>query len=217
MPGFSAASFAERRPFLYHLTARSNLESIASCGELLPAMVHLELAGARDWIRARRTSHLQLRSEAGSVHLRDQRPFHRGHLDLNVNWSFEDAIEDLNRRVFFWPGAERGPSECGRAHFARYSAEGPAILRVPTPSLLASNNEIEPEYCAFNSGAPRTSGGRKSPRGPMSFAAASSFGRPPSKVVEVTFRGAVSLPADTFVAGLPTGPWEPLAFIPRTS
>ena len=40
---------------------------------------------------------------------------------------FEDLVEILNGRVFFWPGAVGGPISYGVRHFERYQNEKPVI------------------------------------------------------------------------------------------
>ena len=128
---------------------------------------------------------------------------------LSGGWSFGDFVEALNHRVFFWPGAADGPNPYGRRHFGRYLAEGPVLMRVKTWELLRANRDSIPEFCRYNSGSPRYSGGRPSPRGPETFLAASSFRSPPSEVVELVFRNVAALPDLWEVGTSPDGPWYP--------
>src|SRR5262249_16909804 len=145
-----------------------------------------------------------------SVLVRDQAPLYSGNADLGGAWSFEDLIEHLNRRVFFWAGTEDGPIDYGRRHFQRYAHEGPVILRLRFGSLQASNPDRPPLFCPYNSGAPRTSYGRKSPRGPDTFLAAEYFPGTAARVAEVTFRDHVRLPRDVQMSSHVDGPWAPL-------
>ena len=71
------------------------------------------------------------------------------------------------------------------------------MLRVGLRELLSCNPNHRPYFSRFNSGAPRTVNGRKSPRGPETFLAADRWLGSPSTVVEVTFVGTVSLPKTT--------------------
>jgi hypothetical protein len=79
----------------------------------------------------------------------------------------------------------------------RYATEQPLILRVKVRDLIDANPDTNPQFCRYNSGAPRCSPkrpGRRSPRGPDTFVAASDFSGSPSKVVELVFPTAVKLP-----------------------
>ena|SRR5712691_7943752 len=96
--------------------------------------------------------------------VRDQAPLHEGNLSLPRGYTFEDFIESLNGRIFFWPGSAAGPIPHGIRHFERYEQECPVILRVEFQSLLHANPGAEPLYCRYNSGSPRCSNGKKSPR-----------------------------------------------------
>jgi hypothetical protein len=126
---------------------------------------------------------------------------------LAGGWNFEDLVEALNERVFFWPGTEHGPIDYGLRHFARYESECPLTIRVRTDDLFEANPRSIPEFCDRNSGSPRYSGGRASPRGPDTFVMASRFTGAPSRVVELTFTGSVRLPEVWQVGTRPDGPW----------
>ncbi len=144
--------------------------------------------------------------------MRDQAPLYAGNMTLDPGWSFRDFVEELNSRVFFWPGGASGPTAYGVRHHARYreKRESLAILRVATQSLMSANPRSDPGFCRFNSGSPRCSRGRKSPRGGETFQLASEFEGVPSKVVELTFKRHVTLPDDTDWGPSPTGPWTAL-------
>ncbi|MCB9841597.1 MAG: hypothetical protein H6809_08120 [Phycisphaeraceae bacterium] len=130
------------------------------------------------------------------MHLRDQAPLHPSNMDLRDGMSFPDYIRLLNDRVFFWPGDERGPIPSGRNHFARYREEACQVIVCPTESLFRANDGRRAEFCRFNSGAPRFSGGKAPPRGRQTFRRAFEFDGTASDVIEVTWTDAAKLPAD---------------------
>src|SRR5204862_207252 len=80
----------------------------------------------------------------------------------------------------------------GQNHRDRYVDD--ILLRVGFRELINHNDGGQPYFCKFNSGAPRTSNGRKSPRGPDTFLSASCWPHTASEVVEVSFIAPVSLP-----------------------
>ncbi len=132
-------------------------------------------------------------------------------VDLTPGWAFADLIAHLNRRVFFWPGDGTGPITAGQNHFQRYRTESPVIVRCRFDSLRRVNAGNAPQFCRFNSGAPRQNAGEPIPRGPDSFLPAGRFTHGRSNVVEVTFLDRVRLPDDSEVARRFDGPWESLA------
>lgn len=188
---FDAESFARTRPYLYHLTASANLPAIRARGKLCSAMQLCEEAGERSALSGKRKRCVELRLRSGEhAVLRDQAPLHAGNVSLEGGWTFEDVLLDLNSRVFFCPGKECWLTRYARAHFDTYEGTDAVVLRMPTAAILAN---AEAEFSRFNSGAPRTSGGRKSPRGPATFQARPNW--PPSETVEVTLRCEIDLPA----------------------
>lgn len=203
-------NFALTRPYLYHLTARSNLKRIRETKTLFPAAALMERAGRADLIRLRRRSHERLNIDGQAILLRDQAPLRRGNLMLPSGYQFEDFIENLNGRVFFWPGTAARPIESGIRHFERYREEQPLILRVDYRSLIDDNSDINPEFCRYNSGSPRCSHGKKIPRGPNTFVTEPDFEGTASQVVEVTFGSEVDLPLNTLFGKNPKGPWHSL-------
>jgi hypothetical protein len=192
---------------VYHLTDRGNAELISKTNGISPASHLMVSAGRYDLLRSRRRRHEKIMVGGTVILVRDQAPLHKGNLDLPNGYSYEDLIESINSRIFFWPGTAAGPISYGDRHFKRYRAERPVILRVGIESLLRANPAVEPMFCRYNSGSPRCSNGRKSPRGPDTFVTAARFEGIPSSVVEVTFEGALVLPADTTVGEDPKGPW----------
>lgn len=207
MPIF-LADFCRRRPYIYHLTAASNVSTIRESGRLWSATTLAEKAGRPDLRTQRRADQVQLQYPACT--LRDQGPLHVGNMALEEGWSLERFVALLNERVFFWPGTSSQPIPYGRRHFARYSSERPVMLRVLTRSILAANPDAAVEFCKFNSGSPRWSGGRPSPRGASTFRSAAEAPFRASEVVEVTFLNAVTLPPDTELGSAPHGPWTAL-------
>jgi hypothetical protein len=205
---FTLERYSEVRPFLYHLTARGNVERIRSVGRLESTSVLLEAADLSHDVRTHRSEKLPIRVGAHEVLVRDQAPLHVGNIDFQGGWDLSDLVENLNRRVFFWSGWEHKPVDYGRNHFERYKHEQPAILRVRFDSLRARNTRRTPRFCRFNSGAPRCSQGRRSPRGPETFLPANRCPYTSKDVVEVTFLEEVILPADTEFSERPDGGWR---------
>lgn len=198
------------RPWLYHLTSRENLAAITAERRLGSAARLLEAAGRIRDIRERRLDHRIIETRDERRLLRDQRPLHEGNIEFEAGWDFGDVVALLNRHVFFWPGTEAGPSEYGVRHFKRYRSEGPILLRMRTEDLLGDDIGHRVKLCAFNSGAPRCSGGRKSPRGRDTFLPLAHFPDRVSDVVEVVVEDDVRLLGRVEVADHPQGPYAPL-------
>jgi hypothetical protein len=203
-------SLLQLRPFLYHLTASQNLGSIRRDAGLRSAASVLRGVGLESQIRTRRQGPLFVELEGEKILIRDQDPLHRGNIDLAPGFTFEDLVALLNARVFFWPGDHKSPNAYGRRHFARYANEQPALLRVPFADLVSANSDSSLQACTFNSGSPRCSGGRKSPRGPETFTLLSEISATASRVVEVVFEHRVSLPPSTTTANGLDERWTPL-------
>jgi hypothetical protein len=210
----SSTSFQLIRPFLYHLTASENLHSIRSTARLDSAANLIRRGKWLALLRQHRTKHEQVVVNGRTVWLRDQTPLHEANVAFMDGWQFADLVEALHRMVFFWPGTPSGPISYGRRHFERYRSQVPVLLRIATADLLNVNDGLEPLFCRYNSGSPRYSGGRASPRGPNTFVSASHFGCTAGDVVEVTFRNAVKLPSSTEFGLGPEGPWQALGFAP---
>lgn len=199
-------SFCRTRPYAFHLTAPENLSRIARTGRLDTAEALCRLAGCADLMLARRDASVGIQVEEDRVVIRDQLPLHVKRMDLQGR-PFEALLADLNHRVFFWAGSERGPGRYGDSHLKRYKAEESVMLRVPMRDLL---RKAEPELCRYNSGSPRHSGGQPSPRGPFTFVPLSAWADRPSMVVEVTFVGGIALPATTQWANAHMKTWHGL-------
>jgi len=170
----------------------------------------MEQAGRLDLLHERRSAHQTIGVTGRSILLRDQAPLHRGNMELPSGYSFERFVESLNRRVFFWPGTEEQPISYGVRHFRRYENENPVILRTCSDSLHRRNPQAVPLFCRYNSGSPRCSRGKKSPRGPDTFVPAQEFDGTAADVAEVTFTEEIFLPDDTEMGRQPKGPWHPL-------
>ncbi len=198
------------RPYLYHLTDRSNIGRMARTRCIAPATALFERAARSDLVRRRRDRHERISIGRDVIVIRDQAPLHRGNLSLPSGYTFEDFVESLNSRVFFWPGTAAGPISYGIRHFERYRNEGPSILRLTLASLLSANTFANAMFCRYNSGSPRCSYGVRSPRGPQTFLPAAEFEGTPGQVVEVTFDSELALPSDTEVGSCPSGPWRSL-------
>ena len=197
------------RPRCYHLTSRENLDRIQKQRELWSSEELLRAAGQASFVRERRTASRRVEVGSDTVVLRDQAPLHRGNIEFADGWEFGDVVELLNSFVFFWPGSDKGPSDYGLRHFERYRSERPVILRVRTRDLAdAAGDRLA--LCGFNSGAPRCNRGRKSPRGPDTFAPPSTFPRRASQVVEIVVHRQVTLPDGVEIAEHPGGPFVPL-------
>lgn len=200
---FETSQYLALRPYSYHVTASKNLPALRNHRRVYPAAELLKLAKRLDLLRERRKSYVPLGIEDQTILLKDQRPLIEKNADLADAWDFGDFVEYLNGHVFFWPGTYERAIGPGRRLLEHYASEGPAILRVPTRQLFDMNAKVTPLYCAFNSGAPRYNAGHRVPRGPDLFAPAKLFPRRASEVVELGFRDAVTLPAETelFSAG----------------
>jgi hypothetical protein len=208
---FSLEQFATLRPSLFHLTAALNLSRVRRTMRLDSATTILEAAGDLAATRMRRRQSRVVTIGGESIHVRDQAPLHQGNLALGDGWAFEDFVAHLNNRVFFWPGSLSGPISYGVRHFCRYEADAPVLLRIPTSAFFAANPTVPPLFCRYNSGSPRCSYGKKSPRSSKTFESAGDLAYRASDVVEVTFEGSVALPAQTEYGATPTGPWRALA------
>ncbi len=177
-------------------------------GRLQCATAIMKAGGCSRFVRQRREGSLVVRVGAEDVHVRDQDPLRRNNMCLR-DCSFEDWVAHLNGLVFFWPGRACGPTGPGQRHFDRYATERPALIRVPTTDLFEANPDVSPRFSCYNSGAPRWSGGRPSPRGPGTFAFGAQFAHGVSRVVEVVYYCSALLPATAELGDAPQGPWQP--------
>jgi hypothetical protein len=207
--GFQIDEFINLRPFLYHLTAQENLVRLRACRAMVPAGELMKRAGQIDLLRVRRKGHEVIEVGGQRISLRDQKPLQSKNIALPKGYTFEDFVESLNSRSFFWPGKADWLVPSGAAHFKHYEKEAPVIIRVQTQSLIEANPHVVPLFCRCNSGATGCYG-RKSPRGPDTFLSAAEFKGTASNVVEVTFDNEIALPVDTEYGRHPGGPWQRL-------
>jgi hypothetical protein len=202
--------FLTIRPYLFHLTAQGTLNRIVATRALEPASRLQQVNGQAPLRLSPRRQHLRLEIDGHTVWIRDQQPLRAGHIAFDAGWDLRRLLAHLDGHVFFWPGGEDGPIPVGQHHFERYAAERPALLRIPTTSLLTANPCLQPLFCRFNSGAPRTVLGRRSPRGSATFVHAEAFPGRASQVQEVVFTQPVRLPRGTQLGSDYRGPWLPL-------
>jgi hypothetical protein len=205
------AAYAAARPYIYHLTARENLGYIRATGRLYSTAALLTRAGEDHLAQRRRIEHLYVWVDGHRVMIRDQKPLYEGHISFDADCQLADLVGMLNQRVFFWPCSPNGNlSSYGESHWSRYESESPVLLRISLKALLEVNSTAIIDFCRYNSGAPRTTGGRKSPRGRETFVPPDSFDGPPSDVVEVTALHAVDLPHDVLLATALDSSWTNL-------
>ena len=159
------------------------------------------------WLDKKRTSSVAVQIGGKQFDIRDQQPLYSGKTRLEAGWTFEELIRQLNSRIYFWPGSSTGPSAYGMRHFQRYQGESPVILRVTTAAILQDNSNNPPHFCKYNSGSPRTTQGKGSPRGPNTFLSCNRTSYTAGGVIEVTFLKSVTLPAQIESSTNPSGPW----------
>ena len=205
---FQESKFIEIRPYLYHLTFESNLPRIQAHSKLVSASRLLAQSGDHHLIYQRRTNAYVANTPDSKSTIRDQQPLHAGNVDFEIGWDLTKLVDHLNQFVFLWPGKPEGPSDYGIRHFKRYANETNVMLRLKTVDMLKANHENKPLFCSFNSGAPRCSGGRKSPRGSSTFVTARHAQYNASDVVEVVFRDRAVLPQTYEVSSNFDGPWH---------
>ena len=210
---FDIDEFARLRPYLYHVSDRGNLPVLRATRQLRTAASLIRSAHRLEWLNLRRAEPVRLATPDGTIVLKDQRPLIAANIELTAEWSLGEFVQYLNSFTYFWPGNDRGPIGAGQRLLDHYEEEGPVVLRVPTLDLLRENALTQPEFCAFNSGAPRYHSGKRAIRGPHLFKTAAEFPRRASEVVEVAFRGDVTLPVATRLRAI--GSWDDL--FPRVS
>ena len=191
------SEFTRLRPFVYHVTSRENADTLRRARRIRTTESILRSSSRLDLLRTRRSGYVAVETPDGTIVLKDQRPLIEANAALAGGWDFGSYVAFLNGFTFFWPGTEAGPIGPGRRLLDRYEAEGPLVLRIETSALLDENRDVVPEFCAFNSGAPRYNTGQPARRGPDLFATADKFPRRASEVVELGFRADVTLPVST--------------------
>lgn len=200
----------QTRPFVYHLTALANIDSIRRRRVLFSAKHFLEQGGEADYMQRPRRGPRLIRVGSEVIHLRDQNPLHAGNVALGLDMTFPIFVEMLNSKVFFWPGSAASPIDYGVRHFARYVDDEVVVLRIPSKDLILSNPLVEPQVCSYNSGSPRCSGGKKSPRGWNTFVPFSRSIMRPSQVVELVYADKANLPNSTQASTQGLADFQPL-------
>jgi hypothetical protein len=195
--------FISSRPYLYHLTHRDNVHSIIQSKRIESAATLAERVGKQDrefFLSTRRAVNTLIGNEHCSFILRDQAQIKENALRRSlVDCTYEQFINLLNSRVFFWPTLKDVA-----AHYGTYVTEGPRILRFSTEEVFALNNP--PMFCKLNSGATRPHpyyDGNPAPRGLNTFVSAGDLDCVPSKVREVTFGSFCLLPETFAIAESP--------------
>lgn len=207
---FTLSDFQTLRPYLYHLTDQRNIARIQRTARLTSAARILQAAGERGVISSRRPTSIDVPVDGERVWIRDQRPLHAGNVRLEGGWTFGTLVSELNEKVFFWPGGPSGPISYGHRHFARYESEHPALLRLNTARMIATNPAATPLFSRYNSGSPRWSNGIASPRGPRTFLSCTEATFSPAAVVECVIPHEVMLPECAEIAPTYAGPWQRL-------
>ena len=195
------------RPCAYHTCSAHNYQSIRAEGRLLPASTLLE-GGSIEPGRHRKES-VTVRGAHGHVVLRDHRQFALGAVEIEGGGAPTTYIgEQLDGRVFFWPGDQRRPIATGRRHYEKYcNVEPLVVIRVSLGDLLACNPSTPFEVTRCNSGSARKQYGHKVLRGPSIF---QTLDRAPwrvRQVIEFTFRGPITLPLNIESSPHWSGPW----------
>jgi hypothetical protein len=201
---FTLDRFAEVRDYLYHNTSRANLPLIMQMMRLDSAATILDHSDRRCEIHVRRVGQLALATSAPL--LQSQRLLIEKNIRFEAGWKMPNLLERLNTLVFFWPGTKSGPIQKGRDHGP--STDGPGdtmTLRVPAREAFIVG---KPLFCKYNSGSPRHTSGRPSPRGPDTFLTEVDFRWTPSKVAEVVFEHDFALPSSTQVFDQEKGCWK---------
>ena len=148
------------------------------------------------------------------VIIRDQAPLLlKGQMDLASGFALTDLTTLIDKHVFFWPG-NADEMRSGLWESSKYAEDNVVMIRVSLAALLRENPGVGPFFCKFNSGGPRATGGRPSPRGPDLFVGAAHFDGTPSTVIEVAFRRSVRLPADVDLAEGLNAPFRPFKVRP---
>lgn len=178
--------FIEQRPYLYHLTSKTNATNIIAQKLLFSANQLIALSGTNEQIRReRRIGPFPLQVNGIEILLRDQRPISPVALPkcLTDGWNIGDFLNHLNDRVFMWPTVDRL-----WRHYNRYAHEEPVIFRFSTGAIFEANPHVK--FCRLNSGATRANshlGGKAPERGPGTFLTSTQFNLPIREVAEVTF------------------------------
>jgi hypothetical protein len=206
------AAFVNSRRCAFHICGAVNFKAIRKSRTLLSAERILSGSGYDHLLQGKRDRTVEVRTDGGTVQVRDHKPLIQANIELVDGYSFDDLIQELNSRVFLWAGTEAGPCDSGRNHIGKYASEGDVfILRTPTRELIELNELQNLEITFCNSGSARQNQGNKAKRGRSTFMKLAAASRPPGKIVEIAFQGLAKLPAETKYAKVLSGPWLPLA------
>lgn len=206
--------FIEKRPYMYHLTDRRNINSIMSDKKIFSTVSLVnssEMENSSSFLKRRRdkeSRNTPILVDGVSVYIRDQHPINSALYRCLTDGvcTVEQFIYHLNKRVFMWPSYKRMYN-----HFQTYKNDNPIILRFSTQVLFELNpNNIK--LSKINSGATRCVGyygGNPAPRGLNTFKtfaqlADSKIG----DIAEVTFENECKLPESFYISNLPNGPWS---------
>jgi hypothetical protein len=194
---FTLERFIAIRKYLYHFTAAENLSAIRTERKLDSAAI---LTGRHGIVcpPTKRAVPMLNSSATAEFWLQTQAPLRVGNISFDQGWDIERFVNRLNGLVFFWPGDGDGPIAYGQRHAAGNDWPTKATaIRVETRALIDAHPRNSPLFCPYNSGAPRYSDGKASPRGRSTFLPAEAFERTAGKVKEVVFEGTVLLPICT--------------------
>ena len=101
---FNLEQFIRLRPYLYHLTYSANVNRIVKEARLYAAGALIAKANENGLSGIRRTVPIDVHVDGDRIKLRDQKPLHRGAVQLGGGWAFEDLVRYLNGFVFFLAG-----------------------------------------------------------------------------------------------------------------
>lgn len=193
---------------MYHTSGRLNFEAIRDRAALISTRCLLKGTAREDLLTGIRSTSTPVQVNGRTVLIRDQRPIRVGSLRLEPGTTLQDYLDELNRRVFLWPGTSRGPVRAGRRHFELYRRQGEVfVIRAPLQSLLLANPRRELFVAKCNSGSARHHSGQPVERGPKTFRRLNEAPFPASLVVELSFVGGAELPSSTEFAETFGGPW----------
>ena len=214
--GFSIEQLIALRPFAYHTSGRENFESILERSSLRSTRAILEGTEHESLVRSFRKESFTLHIDGRRVVIRDNKPLRPGSLDLRGGWAFEDLLENLNSRVFLWPGTECGPIKRGVHHFERYASEGEVfVLRIPLHDLVSHNSRRRLYVTGCNSGSARHQQGKPVARGPETFQTPETADFRPSQVIELSYVDVADLPPSSEWSISLDGPWSSLPGAPH--
>src|SRR5688500_16598594 len=131
--------FLRLRPFLYHLTHQSNVDSILESGRLestVKLAERVQLADRENFLRQRRGENVIIHNDLASFVIRDQAQIIEEVLrrSLEPSCTYEQFISLLNSKIFFWPTRNDVIK-----HYGTYEAEQPRVLRFRTAEIFALN------------------------------------------------------------------------------